>query len=163
MTHIVKRDGTVHDASGKVLGSVVKDSEPTFASALFGADEKTVWIARDAQGNDLAARTFDTRKAAAKVVADAAAPLKVSNVETQTSWINGQAFISCDVSSKGNFYGVSKYASENRWVVDYYFPAGAIMPHFSNGSGSRVSVPYLLPEGLDAEVSAAVVKAAESV
>lgn len=148
-TVTVKRTGEVV-ADGVVAGRVEKRE----SESLFGYS-RMQWIAYDADGAELG-NGYDTRKRAADRVAQNAEPLRVTHVKRGTGW-SGQEFASLIVSEAGTSFCVSRYATEDVWVVDALFQPGTMMPVFSNGDGSRVTRAYTLKdEYADAATKAAI-------
>lgn len=151
MPTTVKRDGAVV-VDGKTIGRVEKEMrQGLFATALgvgYSGAGTPYWVPFDADGNKLH-DGYDTRKRAVSRVESAAQPLKAEKFERKNYWplLGGgdpRPYVSGWVSMQGHSFGVSRYADEAHWVVDCYFPAGSIMPSWSNGDGSRVTSAHVL-------------------
>lgn len=96
----------------------------------------------------------DKRKDVANLLARHAEPLTVTKVEIGD--YAGRKFIGANVSWQGNSAFVSQYPHEDFWVVDCFFRTGAVMPTWSNGSGSRFTAAHVLKADQAAAVDAAV-------
>jgi hypothetical protein len=137
----VSRDGNV-TVDGKVIGSVKKEMRKGLFATAFGAsygigDGTPWWIPFNADGERLS-DGFDTRKRAVSSVEKAAQPLTVTDMKVERNW-NDRPVVTGWVKYRGHSFGVSRYSAESAWFVDFYMGADAIMPAWSNGTGSRPS------------------------
>lgn len=141
----VSREGIV-TVDGVTIGRVVRTHGETVASVLLGTEGPVVWKAVSADGNELTAREYETRKRAVAVVVEAAQPTTVGKIHQGTDMMTGRAYLACSLMHKGSYFGLSRYPGESGWVVDYLHPLGQIMPTWSNGEGTRVTAAYVIKD-----------------
>jgi hypothetical protein len=151
----VTRDGTV-TVDGKTVGRVEKRME----QRGFAYTESAVWYPVNADGVQLGGRFgCDTRKKAADLVARDAQPFKADGFKVERDFSDSASFVSGWVTYRGHTFGVSRYATEQHWIVDYYAAPGAFCPTFSNGSGSRCTRAQVIGDEYADRVTAAAVAA----
>lgn len=156
----VSRDGTV-TRDGVTIGRVEKVMRQGLFATAFGAsysggDGTPYWVPFLADGTQLDETGYDTRKRAVALVEKVSRPTEVSGLKVERS--GDVAFVSAHFVHKGHVMGVSRYAGEASWGIDFYMSPGAFMPAWSNGSGAR----YLRVRGLNEELAAIVTAAAEA-
>lgn len=148
MATTVKRDGSVM-VDGQTVGRVEKEMRQGLFTTMMGAGYSSngtpYWVPFDAEGNKLA-DGYDTRKRAVQVVERVGKPMTVSGFKVERGWGSDRPFVSAWLEMKGYAFGVSRYASESVWVVDYMSTPTSIMPVFSNGSGSRCTAARTLKD-----------------
>jgi hypothetical protein len=154
----VSRDGVV-TRDGKIIGHIKKEMRQGIFATLIGASYSgsgtPYWIPFTDDGTRLS-DGYETRKRAVKRIEDHAEPMNVPRVEVKESW-TGQKFISASVNYQGHHFGVSRYASESAWFVDFYMSPDSIMPVWSHGDGDRtVNKKALLGEAHEAADRAAI-------
>lgn len=156
----VSREGVVL-ADGKNVGYVKKEMRQglhaTLLGVSYGLGEGTpYWIPFTADGTRLCEEGYPTRKRAVDRLVKHAQPLRAedfrveygigSNSKCVTGWVRWQGFSA----------GVSRYAGEDYWVVDFLATPDSLMPVFSHGAGSRyTSLRTLKPEMADVATAAA--------
>lgn len=157
----VSRDGVV-SRDGAIIGHVKKEMRQGLFATMLGASYSTegtpYWVPFGGDGTKLA-DGYDTRKRAVQVIERVAKPLTISGFTTESGWMSDRKFVSASVEEKGFYFGVSRYADESYWVVDYLSTPTSIMPVFSNGSGSRVTRARVLPDDIGAKVTDAAIAA----
>lgn len=157
----VTRDGSVM-VDGAEIGRVEKVMRQgmfaTIVGASYAAGEGTpYWIPYAADGKQLSEYGYDTRKRAVALVEKHAQPLAVSDVRTERGWGDDRQFVQAAVTWQGYYFGVSRYAHESDWVVDFLCTPESICPVFSNGAGTRYTAAKVLkPEFADAATAAAI-------
>jgi hypothetical protein len=141
----VTRDGAVM-LDGAQIGTVVKEMRQGIFATLMGASYSAAgtpyWVPFDADGTKLS-DGYDTRKRAVSRVEKQAQPMTVEHVKVENYYglfsTEERKYVSAWVSYKGFSFGVSRYATEDYWVIDTYYTPDSIMPVFSNGGGTRVT------------------------
>lgn len=159
----VSRDGVVI-RDGVNIGHVVKEMRQGLFAAGFGirigtGEGSPWWTPFGADGEQLS-DGYDTRKRAVEVIERVARPTTIGDFQTESGYMSwDRKFVSASVEHRGFYYGVSRYADEPYWVVDYLSTPTSIMPVFSNGSGSRVTRVNALTEDMAERVTAAAIAA----
>lgn len=155
----VTRDGVVI-RDGANIGYVKKEIRQGLFSTMLGAsystEGKSYWIPFADDGTKLS-DGYDTRKRAVSRIEKHAQPLSVSDVRIEHGWGSDRKFVHAAVSWRGYYFGVSRYAHETEWVVDFLCTPESIMPVFSNGAGTRYTRAQVLkPEFAQAATDAAI-------
>lgn len=157
----VSRDGSVVK-DGKTIGRVDKEIRQGMFATLMGAGYSATgtpyWVPFDADGRKLS-DGFDTRKRAVALVEKVALPLTVDEIRVERGLGTGRDCVTAGVRYLGHYFGVSRYAHEEYWVVDYLVMPGAFMPTFANGTGSRVTRVNALKEPLATAATEAAIAA----
>lgn len=156
----VTREGVVM-SDGQNVGHVMKEMrQGLFATALgvsYGAGEGTpYWVPFAGDGTKLSESGYDTRKRAVARIVAHAQPLKVSDLKLEYGLGSDARCVTGWVSWHGFSFGVSRYAHEPDWIVDYMSTPDSIMPAFSHGTGSRCTrLQALKPDMAEAATRAA--------
>jgi hypothetical protein len=154
----VTRDGVV-TVDGTNVGHVVKEMRQGMFQTILGASMSgggtPYWVPFAADGTQLNEYGYDTRKRAVDRIVKHAQPLTVERVEVEHPWGYDQPCITAGVRFQGHYFGVSRYPSENAWVVDFYCTPDSICPVWSNGTGTRVTAARVLKDDMAAAVTAA--------
>lgn len=151
----VTRDGTVVSRDGQTrYGSVER------VEALFGGGYQ--YRPLDEKGERLPMLPCRTQRDAAGRVFKHAQPLTVSDVRmVWADLLEGltlypRPVLVGTVRERGAYWSVSRLEGERYWIADAHFTATGA-PAWSNGTGSRVTVPHVMDERstalLDAEVT----------
>lgn len=147
MPVVVKRDGSVVDESGKVVGRIESRPAESIAHALMGTESaRKEYRGVRADGLETAWRA--KRRDAVYLLEGLCKPPS-AEVSIRANY-SGRKMFSGSVSWDGNSASVTSYAHEvdesgaRLWVVDALMPAGAIMPTFCNGEGTRCTAAYVL-------------------
>jgi hypothetical protein len=158
----VSRDGVV-TRDGENIGHVQKEMRQGIFGTLLGASYSgsgtPYWTPFAADGTQLSEYGYDTRKRAVQRLADHAEPMTVSGLQVSQGGLMSdwsRRFVECTLRFQGHSFGVSRYATESAWVVDFYWSPDSIMPNWSNGSGTRVTRANVLKD----EAASFVTKAA---
>jgi hypothetical protein len=157
----VTRDGVVK-RGGEVIGRVEKEMRQGAFATMFGAKLGTGegtpwWIPFDADGKRLS-DGYETRKRAVSMVEKKSQPLAVTDVKVERNW-HDVPMVTAWVKFQGHSFGVSRYASESAWVVDFYMGPDAIMPAWSNGTGSRCTSARVLKDEMHTAATDAAIAA----
>lgn len=155
----VDREGVV-TRGGKTLGHVKKEMrQGIFATALgagYSAGGTPYWVPFADDGTKLH-NGYDTRKRAVARIAAHAEPLTADGFKVETGLGTSLRCVSGWVKFKGYALGVSRYAHESQWVVDFLSTPDSIMPQFSNGTGTRCTRAQVLqPDAAKAATDAAI-------
>lgn len=157
----VSRDGVV-TRDGYAIGHVKKEMRQGLFATMLGASYSTegtpYWVPFGADGTQLA-DGYDTRKRAVEVITRVAKPLTIDGFTVESGWMSDRKFVSAHVQHKGYSLGVSRYAAEKEWVIDFLMTPTSIMPTFSNGSGTRVTSARVLVDDLAELVTEAAIAA----
>lgn len=155
----ISKDGIVRTADGTILGAIEK------IERFFGPD---TWAAANRAGDSLG-EFFTRRGDAVRRLIEDTEPLAVRDVELTSKaqigfdpgFIPGLSFeprplLVGMVTYRGGWAAVSRYLTETQWVMDSFCPPGISMPSWSNGQGSRVTIPHFVSDEvavlLDTEV-----------
>lgn len=136
----VSREGVV-TRDGKIIGHVKKEMRQGIFQTILGASASAsgtpYWVPFAADGTQLNEYGYDTRKKAVDMLVKHVEPMTVSGLKIDTYY--GRRFIDATFKFKGHTFGVSHYADESAWVVDFYMSAESFFPAWSNGAGTRVT------------------------
>lgn len=163
----VSRDGTV-TVDGTAVGRVERVIRQGIFATVIGASVSgsgtPYWIPYATDGTQLHEYGYDTRKRAAKRVADHAQPLAVSDLALKSAYpmFGGdkpRQYVSATVTTQGHYFGVTRYASESHWIIDFYCAPDSICPVWSNGEGTRVTAGRGLADGVASVVTDAAIAA----
>lgn len=139
----VKRDGTV-TRDGSPIGRVEKVMTESITDAVFGREpSQTQWQAFTLDGEKIG-RTYDTRKRAGERLECHTRPMVATDVRRGSDFFSTRPYASAMLTNQGYSYGVTRYADENYWVVDFYYTPDSICPVWANGEGSRVTRAQVL-------------------
>lgn len=149
MTVKVNRAGEV-TREGVKIGTIEKRTLDTFASIL-GGNGSTVWVPISLTGMELS--SGERRQGdAVRMLDKFTTPPECTSMKLGTTY-SGETYVEAWVTWEGNSAGVSWFPGSTTatgaraWVVDCFFPRGAIMPTWSNGVATRVTRAHcLLPE-----------------
>lgn len=155
----VNREGVV-SRDGEIIGHVKKEMRQGIFATLLGASYSGTgtpfWIPFAADGTQLS-DGYETRKRAVERIDKHSRPLTIDRFKTERYTFGGTPFVSAWVSYQGHSFGVSRYANEDAWIVDCYFTPDSMMPVWSNGSGTRVTLAHTLkPEMAEKATEAAI-------
>lgn len=157
----VAKDGTV-TLDGATIGRVEKETVRGLHETMLGASVsgggKAVWHAFDATGERLSlSYGYDTRTKAVARIVKASQPLTVTDLRREHGLGMSGECVTAWVRKQGHTFGVSRYAHEEHWIVDYYSSPDSICPVFANGTGTRFTrARGLQPEIADVVTAAAV-------
>ena len=132
----------------------------TILGASVSGSGTPYWIPYAADGTQLNEYGYDTRKRAVKRVADHSQPLTVSDIALRSAFPmfggdKARPYVTAAVQTQGHYFGVSRYATESHWIIDFYCAPDSICPVWSNGEGSRVTGARGLVENVAAIVTEA--------
>jgi hypothetical protein len=155
----VSRDGVV-TRDDTVLGHVKKEMRPGMFAALLGSDSEgtPAWVPFAGDGTRLS-DGCDTRKRAVSLIEKHAQPLTVSDLRTEYGLGSDRKCVTAGVSFRGYYFGVSRYANEPHWVIDYLSTPESIMPTFANGTGTRATRAHILKEEMSQAATDAAIAA----
>jgi hypothetical protein len=160
----VNREGIV-TVDGTPIGKVEKEMRQglfmqmaTATGVGYSGDGTPFWVPFDVDGKKLH-DGYETRKRAVARIESHVKPLAVNSLKIEHSWIGDMPFVSGWLEYQGYAFGISRYASESQWVVDYLATPDSIMPVFSNGSGSRYTSARGLKEEFDKAATDAAIAA----
>jgi hypothetical protein len=160
MTTKVSREGIV-TRDGENIGHVEKVMRQGMFATIIGASYSgggtPYWIPYAADGTQLNEYGYDTRKRAVQRIEAHATPLTVTDVRHEYPWGYDAPCVTAAVRFQGHYFGVSRHAHEDVWVVDFYMSPDSICPVWSNGTGTRVTTAHVLKD----DMAEAVTKAAE--
>lgn len=162
----VKRDGTVINDNGEMIGRVRKVARNSIAS-LYGAADKFDYQAEDMSGNPVGRKMEKRRDAVRTLEEYAKAPVAEFSIEPSARHIFGggpigETFVNGSIHWRGYTFSVSRYENESYWVVDFLMNPGAFFPAFSNGAGTRVTACHTLKGEVEEFVNAEFAKWKES-
>lgn len=134
----VDRNGIVK-IDGNVVGYVERTTDGTsMVSAISGNAGPVKWIPRGTDRNALAG-CQSTRREAARIVAEYAAPITVKGMELKSTYYRAplDQVWSASLTFQGTRMLVSRGPLESAWHIDSLTPRGAFFPTFHHGTGSR--------------------------
>lgn len=157
----VNREGVVSTPDGTIIGHVKKDiRQGLFATAVgasYSGSGTAYYIPYAGDGTCLSEDGYPTRKRAVARIEAHAKPLTVTDVRVETGLGTYAKLVSAMVGYRGYTFGVSRYANETDWTVDFLSTPDSIMPTFSNGTGTRATRAHVLkPEMAEAATRAAI-------
>lgn len=140
----VSRDGVV-TRGGAIIGHVKKEMRKGLFGQLLGTDSEGSpwWIPFSDDGTRLS-DGYDTRKKAVARIEKHARPMTADGFKLEYGLGSSTRCVTGWVTFRGFAFGVSRYADESVWVVDYYSTPDSIMPVFSNGTGTRATRAQVL-------------------
>lgn len=162
----VKRNGTVLNENGEVIGRIRKVTRESIAS-FYGAAEKFNYQAEDMSGTPVGWPKVKRRDAVRILEEYAKAPTAEFSIEPSARHFlgggpAGETFVNGSIHWRGYTFGVSRYENESYWVVDFLMNPGSFFPAFSNGAGTRVTACHTLKGDVEEFVNAEFAKWKES-
>jgi hypothetical protein len=157
----VSRDGVV-TRGGEIIGHVKKEMRQGAFATLVGVSASsggTAYFVPFAGDGTRLSDGYETRKRAVARIEKHATPLTVSGLKLERGGLlfSDAECVTASVEYQGYYFGVSRYADEAHWVIDYLSTPDSIMPVFSNGTGTRATAARVLKdEFADAATQAAI-------